>query len=130
MPRFSLPAVVVLGATALSAAACGGSSSNSTPGPSQTPAAVITITTSGVSPQTVTVARGSQVQFVNNDTRSHEMTSDPHPEHTNCPEINAVGFLSPGQSRQTGNLNTARSCGFHDHNLPNVASLRGTIIIQ
>lgn len=130
MPRFSLPVVVVLGATALSAAACGGSSSGSTPGPSQTPAAVITITTSGVSPQTVTVARGSQVQFVNNDTRSHEMTSDPHPEHTNCPEINAVGFLSPGQSRQTGNLNTARSCGYHDHNLPNVASLRGTIIIQ
>ncbi len=120
---------VALSLTAL-AVACGGSSSNSTPSPSQPPAAVITITASGVSPQTVTVARGSQVQFVNNDTRAHEMTSDPHPEHTDCPEINAAGFLSPGQSRQTGNLNTARSCGFHDHNLPTVASLRGTIVIR
>lgn len=120
---------VALSLTAL-AVACGGSSSNSTPSPSQPPAAVITITASGVSPQTVTVARGSQVQFVNNDTRAHEMTSDPHPEHTDCPEINAAGFLSPGQSRQTDNLNTARSCGFHDHNLPTVASLRGTIVIR
>ena len=37
-------------------------------------------------------------KFVNNDSRSHEMFSDPHPEHTDCPEINQVGFLSPGQS--------------------------------
>lgn len=113
----------------LFAASCGGSSSGGT-GPTPTPAATITITGSGVSPQTVSVSRGSQVQFVNNDSRPHEMTSDPHPDHSNCPEINAVGFLSPGQSRLTGNLNTPRSCGFHDHNLPNVASLHGTIVIQ
>lgn len=121
---------VWLAAAALSTAACGGSSSGTTPTPSHTPAATITITASGASPQTVTVPRGSQVQFVNNDSRSHDMVSDPHPEHTTCPELNAVGFLSPGQSRQTGNLNTPRTCGFHDHNLPNVASLRGTIVIQ
>lgn len=112
------------------AASCGGSSSGPAPSATPMPSATITITSSGASPRTVTVARGSQVQFVNNDTRAHEMSSDDHPDHRDCPEINAVGFLSPGQSRPTGNLNTARTCGFHDHNLPNVASLRGTIIIQ
>ena len=58
------------------------------------------------------------------------MFSDPHPEHTDCPDINQVGYLQPGESRQTGNMNTIRTCGFHDHNLPAVASLRGTIVIQ
>jgi len=71
------------------------------------------------------------VTFINNDNQSHNMTSDPHPEHTDCPEINSVGFLSGGQQRQTGNMVTNRAvCGFHDHDLPNVAGLQGSISIQ
>jgi hypothetical protein len=70
------------------------------------------------------------VTFTNNDTRVHDMASDPHPAHTDCPEINQVGFLSAGQSRQTGNLNTARTCTFHDHNQPDVGNLKGTIVIR
>jgi hypothetical protein len=58
------------------------------------------------------------------------MNSNPHPEHTDCPAINDVGFLSPGQSKQTGNLNAVRSCGFHDHNQDQNTNLQGTIIIQ
>ena len=113
----------------LTLSACGGS--NSSPdAPSVTPAATITITSSGVSPKSVTVPPGSQVQFVNNDRVSHQMSSDPHPEHTECPEINAVGFLNPNQSRQTNNLNTVRRCGFHDHDNPGNTALQGTIVIQ
>jgi hypothetical protein len=41
-----------------------------------------------------------------------------------------VGFLTAGQTRTTGNLNTARTCGFHDHNLPDDTRLQGRIIIQ
>jgi hypothetical protein len=70
------------------------------------------------------------VTFVNNDSRAHDMASDPHPDHTDCPELNQVGFLTAGQSRQTGNLNTARSCGFHDHNQPSNGLLTGTIVIR
>jgi plastocyanin len=98
--------------------------------PSPGPAATITITTAGVSPKSVTVSPGGQVQFANTDGRSHEMGSDPHPDHTDCPEINSVGFLTPGQNRQTGNLNTRRTCGFHDHTRPDDAALRGTIVVQ
>lgn len=93
--------------------------------------ATITIGTDGqVSPSTVTIARGGQVRFINNDTRAHEMSSDPHPEHSQCPELNDIGFLRPGEARSSSNLNTARTCGFHDHNLPNNAGLKGQIIIQ
>ncbi len=83
-----------------------------------------------VCPQSLTVARGSQVTFTNQDSVVHQMDSDPHPEHTDCVEINQVGFLNPGQSRQTGNLNIARRCGFHDHGDPDRAALKGAIVIQ
>ncbi|MET0213090.1 MAG: hypothetical protein ABW292_08810, partial [Vicinamibacterales bacterium] len=79
---------------------CGGSNStpaSPTPSPSPSPTpnptpgtSTITITASGVSPRTVTIPAGSRVTFVNNDTRVHDMASDPHPEHTACPAINDV----------------------------------------
>ena len=90
----------------------------------------ITIANNTVSPKNITIARGSQVTFINNDRTAHDMASDPHPDHTDCPEINQVGFLTNGQTRQTGNLNTVRTCGFHDHNMPSNRSLEGRIIIQ
>ena len=130
---------------ALTAAACGGGSSTPTaptppaaPTPTPPPTtgpnpttATITIGTDGrVSPSSVTIAPGGRVTMINNDSRSHDMSSDPHPEHTQCPEINQIGFLTTGQSRTSGNFNTARTCGFHDHNLPENTGLQGRIIIQ
>ena len=100
----------------------------STPAPATD--TTITITSSGVSPNSVTVSTGSTVTFVNNDSRVHDMSSDPHPSHTDCSEINQVGFLSSGQSRETGAFSTARTCGFHDHSQSTNTSLQGTITIQ
>jgi hypothetical protein len=116
-------------AIAVTALACGGSDSTASPSPTPS-GATVNITSGGVTPKVVTVARGSQVTFVNNDSRPRFMQSDPHPEHTDCPEINSVGTLSPGQSRQTGNLNTSRTCGYHDHNDAENANLKGSIVIQ
>jgi len=116
------------------AAACGGSSSSpASPTGSCTPSSnanTIVIQNNQVCPQALTVARGSQVTMINNDSQDHEMDSDPHPEHTDCVELNQIGFLSRGQQRSSGNLNTARRCGYHDHRDPNNASLKGTITIQ
>jgi plastocyanin len=90
----------------------------------------VTISATGVSPKTITVPLGARVTFVNNDSRSHDMASDPHPDHQDCPEINLVGLLQPGQSRATGNLVVTRRCGFHDHDRPANDSLKGTIVTQ
>lgn len=116
-----------------SAIACGGSGGPMGPSPGgggTNDARTITITASGVSPASLTVPAGTRVTFVNNDSRRHEMTSDPHPDHSDCPEINSVGTLQPGQSRETGNLVAVRTCGYHDHEQPTNNSLRGRIIIQ
>ncbi|MBZ5556775.1 MAG: hypothetical protein LAO77_05810 [Acidobacteriia bacterium] len=118
--------------------ACGGSSdSTSSPtAPSGTcttgsNVTTIVITSSGaVCPANITVARGAQVTFVNQDKIGHDMFSDPHPDHNDCPEINQVGHLEPGQSRQTGNLVIARVCGYHDHVLFTNTALQGKITIQ
>jgi len=78
----------------------------------------------------MTVPNGSRVLFVNSDVRPHDMTSDPHPTHEDCAELNQVGFLSPGQRRESGNLVVSRRCGFHDHENPGTEALQGTITIQ
>jgi plastocyanin len=112
------------------AGAVGCSSSPSSTNPSGSSTAVITITGIGASPKSVTVPPGGRVTFANHDTKAHQMYSDPHPEHTDCPEFDQVGFLAPGESRTTGNLNTVRTCGFHDHGDFENASLRGSVVIQ
>lgn len=106
----------------------GGTGGGGTGGPTST--ATITIGSNGsVSPSTVTITQGGRVTFVNNDSRSHDMSSDPHPSHEDCPPLDQVGFLSPGQSKTSGNFTVARVCGFHDHNLPTVTGLQGRITI-
>ena len=117
------------------AVSCGVSSSSPSTGSGatctpSTNANTLVIQNNTICPQTITVARGSQLTILNSDSRAHEMNSDPHPEHTDCPELNQIGFLNPGQSRQSGNLNTARKCGMHDHGSPDTASLKATITIQ
>jgi len=94
------------------------------------PAITITITPAGVTPKSVQVPLGARVLFINNDTREHTMGTDPHPDHTDCPVINQVGLLKPGERRETGNLVVVRSCGFHDHELPTLTELWGTIVTR
>ncbi len=93
------------------------------------PTVTITITAAGVDPKNVTVARGGTVVFMNADSVAHFPASNPHPVHTDCPDIN-VGSLAPGQSGPTQALNTVRTCGFHDHNNPQNDALKGSITIQ
>jgi len=136
--RLVAASCLAVGAIALGSACGGGYDPAPAPstggggggGGGSTTGTTITITSSGVSPKTLTVARGTQVTFTNNDSVNHEMNSDPHPTHTDCPEINSVGFLAPGQSKMTANLNTVRTCGYHDHARNTDTSLQGTIVIQ
>jgi plastocyanin len=106
----------------------GGGGSTGGPGPS---GATITIGANGaISPSSVTISSGQSVTFVNNHTVNHVIDSDPHPAHTDCPAINNVDLLAPGQTRLTNALTAIRTCGFHDHNDPTNANLQGTIVVR
>ena len=133
--RALLPALGLLGVLS----ACGGSSTGPSGvtiivndgGTGGASGATITITSAGANPRNVTVAVGQTVTFVNNDTRSHEMASDPHPQHGSCPSMEAgLGTIGPGQTKVTHNFGNAGTCGFHDHLDSGNSNLRGSIVIQ
>jgi plastocyanin len=105
----------------------------SAPTPPPTPPStvtVITITSAGVTPFEVTISPGARVRFVNNDTLPHTIASDPHLSHTDCPALNVVGYLGPGDSRETTAFTTIRTCGYHDHNDPEDPRWTGLIRIR
>jgi len=106
---------------------CGSGDSPSTPSPNEP---TVTISGTGVSPTQVRIPVGGRVTFFNNDIRPHAMSSDPITTHTDCPAINDVGTLTPGQKRSTGTLDVARTCGFHDHTDENNTAFKGSIVIQ
>lgn len=120
----------------IAAGACGGGSNTPT-GPSDggggggaQSGATITIGANGVSPAQVTINAGQTVTFVNNSSRTRNMHSDPHPAHTDCTQVSAVSLIGPGQTKATGTFTAARTCGFHDHDDPDNATVKGTIVIR
>ncbi len=114
---------LVTGALAVAASTCGsGSSGSPSPAPSTgptPPAAVdppiIRIAPTGAEPRQLIVGVGERVTFINNDSQPHDIAGGPDPATPDCREIDAVGFLVPGQSRQTAPLPVARTCDYHDH---------------
>jgi plastocyanin len=139
-PRSRVLTMVIAGLATVSLISCGGGSSSPTGGTtvisastgSQGPSgATITITANGVSAQQVSITIGQSVTFVNNDTRAHEMASDPHPTHGTCPGIEAgIGTLAASQTKLTQGFANAGTCGYHDHLNSGTASLQGTIVIR
>jgi len=112
------------------AASCGGGSP-AAPAPPVTNPFRVTISAAGtVTPVELVVPPGTRVLFINEHSRPHDMTSDDHPDHLECPAINSVGLLNSGQSRETGNLVAIRTCGFHDHINPGDSRLKGRIIVR
>jgi plastocyanin len=120
------------------AAACGGSSTSPSgggggggTGSAGPVGATMTIDANGVlTPKSVTINSGESVRFVNNHNTPHQMSSDPHPAHSDCPPINALPTLGAGQSGQTNALTTSRTCGIHDHLNDTNANLNGSIVVR
>ena len=83
-----------------------------------------------MTPLEITINVGQRVTFVNNDTRAHDLVGGVDPNNPDCPEITQAGFLTPGQSRDTGVFTTARQCEYHDHTMLSVPAFQGRIIIR
>ncbi len=116
-----LVAVVASALLILATSACGQSDTDRQPVQPSPDVPTITLSASGATPKTMQIAVGSRVRFVNADSVDRAINSDPHPEHDACSELNQVGFLAPGQSRETGNFVQPATCGFHDQAFGNEA---------
>ena len=88
-------------------------------------AATITYSDSGYSPSTITVKSGDTITLKNTSSQSVQFDSDPHPVHTDDPELN-VGEVAVGQST-TFKVVTKGTHGYHNHLNPGQT---GTIVVQ
>lgn len=88
-------------------------------------ATTITYDGNAFNPSTTSVKSGEAVKIVNQSQKEIEFASDPHPTHTNNPEIN-TGDITPGASK-TFTAATKGTWGFHNHYDP---SKRGTITVE
>lgn len=126
-------AITVTIAVTLPACGGGGYSSPSAPSGGSTGGATIgatvTFTANGVSDASPRIAVGQKVRFTNNDSRPHTLYTTPHILHSDCPALNEIGTLQPGQSGESGVLNDRRGCGFHDHNNPDDTRFRGQVLV-
>ena len=60
-----------------------------------------------------TIAAGGKITVTNNSSQELQFESNPHPAHTDNPELN-VGDVDAGQSK-TATLTTKGTWGFHNH---------------
>jgi len=88
--------------------------------------ATISLTANGASPLDVRIEATQRVRFINTDTRPHQLQTNPHNLHTDCP-ANNVRILNPGESVDTPVFGDARTCGYHDHLLPDEQKYWGVI---
>jgi plastocyanin len=88
-------------------------------------AATITYSDSGFSPATTTVKAGDTVAIKNSSSSEMQFNSDPHPAHTDDPDLN-VGVVASGQTK-TFTVTQTGTFGFHNHFNP---SDKGKITIE
>ena len=115
-----------LAATAAILVAC---SEDAGPASPSTTTPTVTITADGVSPKQVRINVGDRVRFVNNDSVNRQINSNPFPAHDDCPPINAVDVLTPGQSKETDMMSLAGTCGFHEHLTEGAEAFLGEILV-
>lgn len=87
---------------------------------------VVKISTTGFSPQNITIKTGESVTWVNEDNESHQVNSAVHPTHQVYPPLNSVGLLKAGEKKSL-NFPDAGSYKYHDHLNP---SLTGSVTVE
>lgn len=86
---------------------------------------VVTLTTSGYSPASLTVKAGTTVTFMNKSGSKATVSSDPHPVHTAYPPLNLGSFADGGTLTLT--FDKPGTYGYHNHLNP---TQTGKIIVQ
>jgi hypothetical protein len=101
------------------------------PSPSAPSEITISVTATGFKPKESEIALGGRARFENIDDRLHSIASNPLISHADCPPINEVGALVPGQSKSTGAFTEAKTCGYHDTASEGTGQLlMGTITVR
>ena len=130
LSKHSIAAALLAAFASLAACGGGGTSTPRSPAGTQVVAgsigATISLTATGASPVEVRIEPTQRVRFINTDTRPHQIQTNPHNLHTDCPSSNVI-LLNPGQQVDSGIFNDVKTCGYHDHLLAEDQKFWGTI---
>lgn len=96
-------------------------SATSSNGKSST-AVTLSYTGSAFTPDTINATVPLTLTVRNDSKDALSFNSDPHPQHTQCPNLN-LGAIDPGQSKSV-TITSPETCGFHNHLNP---SQHGTL---
>ena len=97
---------------------------------------IVEVTSTGFSPNPLTVKQGDTVTWINKDTESHWVASAVHPSHNEYPEtggcigskFDSCKRLGQGDS-WSFTFNTKGSWRYHDHLNP-AAPFFGTVVVE
>jgi hypothetical protein len=93
--------------------------------------AAVSISAAGVDPQTLHLNSPVTVKFTNNDRVAHKFEPAPELGDGDCPEMNQLGTLEPGQ---IGSVPFTRLggfiCAYHDTAAPSNLAFKGLLVIH
>lgn len=75
---------------------------------------VVKVSSSGFSPQNITITVGESVTWINEDSENHQIQSAVHPTHQLYPPLNTVGLLKSGEKKSLS-FPEAGTYKYHDH---------------
>ena len=90
----------------------------------------VTITATGVNPQTLHVNSPVTVTVTNRDVVAHKIEPAPELKFDNCPEFNQLGTLEPGQAASATFSEKVVICAYHDAASPTNQAFQGLVVIH
>jgi len=128
----------LLAALGLTAAACGSSTSSSSPvsDPLLDPTQVRTVdprihvATAGVNPQVAHLDSPVTVTFVNDDSMAHALEAAPELHYNDCPELKDLKSMAPGKTTTVTLLRGGIICAYHDAARPSTVAFQGLLVVH
>jgi hypothetical protein len=88
------------------------------------------ISAAGVSPDILHLDAPVTVTITNNDGAAHRLEPAPELGYGDCPEVNELGTLQPGQSGKVTITRALVICVFHDSAAPANQAFQGFIVVH
>ena len=90
----------------------------------------VDIAPAGVNPQVLHLDSPATVTFTNTDGIDHRLEAAPELAYGDCPEMNGLGTLQPGQSRSVTLTEHGFICAYHDAARPNDMPFQGIVVLH
>jgi len=90
----------------------------------------VDITPTGVNPQVLHVDAPVTVTFTDTDRVAHKLEAAPELAYGDCPEMNGLGTLQPGQQRTVTLDQHGFICAYHDAARPTDMAFQGIIVLH